>query len=781
MPEVASQPIPAELTNKLAQLSKTGVLGAPEVMHGGRFINWAEVKKVDDQLDNFSSFKARGAEIKGPKAKEKTAEEQLENWGTELKPKLNQPDAQQLREVTKIKVTSGDQSQETNLVDHLLKDEQIKTILLEGIQLGVVTEQDFKFMGVKLNQYKSADTVDLALPPLTRMQKAETISTILNKLGERNPQTLSLFADRINDVILGDKNVKQLGKMRSTGITVINALSAGAREELSKYILEQGYTPYSMEADTPEKKALADKLRRSVAAEVVDTVEEGGAKVPQGETPYFAKYKTEDELGNIKVMTVEEGRATEGAIPVAEYSARVDMLVAQGMTNAMIPPEFHLMIDSLEQKIQQTTDVEKQWELRHDVTKTKQKIYAAILNVYGVKGYEEDGEVYAQMKISGKEKQEILKMAKSIKESKRFESAESMTLFEANRFSLAEITSKVMGVPADKLDQIMQAFPIEGKTKLMRDELRNKHLSERMISEQVRDTLSEDFIAVLIDTVGRQKAGILKDPNTVASLKKFFLRTYDTEQSLIVKSKGKKLNGADIATELKIRNGGEMGLKGLKLLHQRSQTEQEYDMKEYMKALKESEDFRPEDLSAVIEQGTDKKGTDEAKAVRDLDAEKKANEEAQRLEDEKQKGIAEGIQAGIKTEEERQAKLKEYRDRTPLNSLNVKDIPDDTEGEVYVNELMQKLDHRDVTSDDINDEMNQLLDINPEFAGLFRGPLKKIKEIQLKKKDPSSFANYEELKKAKDIAQKWEAIPADDEDGIQDARLQFFVPHEEET
>lgn len=713
--------IPQDLSSNLAK----GTL--PDVIAKSN-INWTTVKKVDHAFDTIPPIKARGAEL--------------------VVDKDNFPSPDNMREATKIKVGE----KETNLVDHVLQDEQLRIILQEGMRLNILNEADFKNMGLEPKNFQKGETANLKIPGLNRLQKSEAISLVLQRLGESNSKTTSLFLDEASKLVLNTKNVKLLNEVGGTldNQDLINALATGGREELNKYIVEQGYEPFAIGEEAPLRRVMAKLVSK-------DYSKEGAARVLKETTPFFADHKD---------VKLEDGTVVE-KVGVPEYSALVDMRVAQAMTNSMMPPEFHLTVARIESKIAGTTDVSKVADLRHEITRTKQKAYMALMNVYGVKGFEEDGEAFQQYGFELKDQRDVLRMAKTIKESARFKETQNMTMFEANRYSLAEVASKVSGISINKLKGVVAALPIEQMVENSREQARANMVSENIVEDTVRGQLAESFIET-VSLLGK------KDLQLTASQKKslgdFFLRTYDTERSMLSgKGSLRNFSNADGPTKVKIGTpeAVNMGAKGLKLLFDRTITEQRYDFETYKKEL----------IEGAAEVQTPKTGTELQQGQMQVQAQ--ATEEAETARAEEEAAQIAKVDAQ-RIEAEKQEELTKYHRRSPSESLAVENIPNTSEGEVYVNELMQKIYQDEASSDEINDEMIRLLKINPEFAGLYRGPLKMVKEAALKKQDPVSFMVYEGLKKAKSIAQQWEAIPSYDADAIDFARSQFFVPHKEE-
>ncbi|MFA6532409.1 MAG: hypothetical protein WCT22_00250 [Patescibacteria group bacterium] len=601
----AQAPIPQALSSEVA---KAAVL--PDVLKHAP-IDWNRVKKVDQGLDNIPEIHARGAVIK--------VEEQA--------------DANDMRDGTKIKVGE----KETNLVDHVLQDEQLRVLMQEGMRLGIVTEADFKAIGVGPEMYLKGEKTGLKIPELDRLQKAEAINFLLSGLGNRNDRTSSLFLDEASKLILNPKDVKLLNEVGGVldNQDLLNALAAGGREELSKYIVETGYQPHSMAGkELRERRVLAKLVKKSYG-------KEGAGRILSDETPYFAESATVDSEGKLEKS------------PVAEYSGVVDLHIAQAMTNAMMPPEFHTTIAGLEKQVSMSRDVSEIADLQHQITQTRQKAYAALLNAFGVEGYQLDGKAMTDYGFGAQDQLDIDRMAKAIKESPRFKETQTMTMFEANRFSLVETTAKITGLNPDKLKGVIMALPIEQTVETLREQARANMVSEDGVESTVRKQLAGEFVRMIdsANTLGQgdiyfgrvtalEAANIQKlTADQRDQLERFFLNTYDTERSLIKKGH-KRFKEADAPTKMKIGTPEAInqGVKGLQLLFKRSISEAQYDYETYKKLVIEGAANPPEPVpGAVLEQGemknvADEKGkaqieADLAKAAEELDKQVKAAEE----------------------------------------------------------------------------------------------------------------------------------------------------------
>ena len=733
MPEA---PVPQALSSELAKAATL-----PDVLKHST-IDWVKVKKVDGMLDKIPEINTRGAKIE--------VNEQV--------------DAEKMRSATKIK--AGEK--ETNLVDFVTADEQLRIMLQEGQRLGLIKEQDFIDIGVKPELYKKGKTDELRLPTLGRLQKAEAISLILHRLGESNSLTTTKYLNEASKLMLDSNKVDFQGKGLFSELTLLNALAAGGREELSKYIIEQGYDPYSM-------KAGESQAQRRIMAKLVKEAygDDEVTKVLSGETPYF----------------VEQGGKPE-------YSAFIDMHVAQAITNVMIPPEVHVIIAKLEDQVRTASTVAEAQDLRHEITRTKQKVYAALLNAFNVKGYETDGEVYKKLGFTVGDQVEIARISQVIKERPSFKESQKMTMFEANRASLAQVGAEITGINVNIIRGITKPLPIEQTVETYREEARQAGVGEDLIESLVRNHMTDVFI----EAVGDANKDKVLDAKQKDLLKRFFLKTYDTERALIKKGQGhRRFSEADAPTKVKIGTPEAInqGIKGLDLLFRRSITEQQYDWDTYKRLVIEgAAQVEPQVPGAVLEQGLEKTAVDEAqvakaaeeKYAKDWDeahaenkakedaVAQKAQEEALAQEAEQEQAEQEAIQSAIDAEEKYQQERTEFLNRSVSESLSLKDISDPIQGEVYINELMQKIDQGVIESKEIQDEMNSILNIPKGSEGWFRGPIRLLKENSLKK-NPEKNKVYHQLKSALAMARYFEAIPMEDTDAVEEARKQFFVPH----
>jgi len=687
---MAEAPVPVDLSSNLA---KAGTL--PDVLKKST-IDWNRVKKVDGAFDTVPTIKARGAEL--------------------TLDKDNFPNADKMRKGTEISV--GDSK--TNLVDHVLQDEQLRVILQEGMRLNVLNEADFKGMGLEPKNFQKGEVAGLQIPGLNRLQKSEAISLILHRLGESNSRTTSQFLDEASKLILNPKDVTLLNKVGGTlsNQSLINALAAGGREELNKYIVEQGYQPFAMEDEQPLRRVMAKLVNE-------DYGDEGVTRVMKETTPFFADRKD---------VKLEDGTMVE-KVGVPEYSALIDMRVAQAMTNAMMPPEFHLTIARIESQIASTKDVAQAEDLRDAITRTKRNAYAALMNVYGVDGFQKDGTAYKSLEIGVDDQNEIMSMTQKIKESARFKETQDMTMFEANRASLAQITAEVTGLDPVKLQQITMAFPIEMTVESLREEARKNLLSEDVVEVDVKNKLSNSFILFVNEGFQKKNTGLR--PIEESLLKKFFLKTYDTERSML-SGKGSLRNFKDADAPTKVKIGSpeavNMGAKGLRLLFDRTVTEQRYDFETYKAMLiKGAAEVSVEKAGTVLEQGLDKKAVDnvairdEANAMNEAFDKRSATDEAlaeNKRRDEVDDAIAEdkARDEAIKVEEEAQRSKEAEADARRQELQNIQELH---EAEAAYNsrtieqslnyaagggdELSVKIQNGDVTSADINQAMDSLL------------------------------------------------------------------------
>lgn len=714
---MAETPVPQNLSSELSKAAKV-----PDVLKKAP-IQWERVKKADAALDKIPDIYKLGGKVT-------TDSEQI--------------DANNIRKATRIKAGN---EQETNLVDYVVQDEQLRVMLQEGMRLNILSEQDVTNMGIDYKNFQKGDRAGLGTPALDRLQKSEAIALILNKLAESSPKTATLYLTRASELIFTDK-IQLLSEGTLTNKTLINALAAGGREELSKYIVETGYQPHAIqEKDLRERRILAKLVKEAYG-------EEGITQVLTEQTPYFF-----DKEGTRAI----------------EYSANMDMVVAQAMTSAMVPAEVHLAIDQLEQSIAQAPTVAEKEDLRHELTRSKQRVYAALLNAKRVHGYEKDGEILKKVGFGVDDQNDILKLSALIKESNAFKEAENLSIVDANRKNLVQVAAEITGVNHGRLQKITDALPVEQAVEALREKYEGSITGEMALESFVRGELADNFL----DTVrGCLRLGARLSAGQKDQLRRFFLNSFDTERSLMRKFHTRFKN-SEHPTELKIgsKDAVEEGLKGLDLLFRRSITEQQYDWETYKKLVIEgAAEVKEQPPGAVLEQGLEKTKADEnmTKAKEEAYAEDKSRQEAKEAEEANTKAAAEA-------EEKAQQELTEFQNRKPSESVNKEDIEDTGQGEVYKNELFQKIDQGFVTSEDIQGEMNSMLNIPKGFEGLYRGPVRFFKELGLRK-NKATQENYKKLKEALILANQWEAIPNEDQGGaIEEFRHgHFLVPHEGE-
>jgi len=741
MPE-APPPVPQNISSELA---KAAVL--PEVLKNAP-IAWERVRKVDGMLDKIPEINARGGKIEVDK----------------------QVDAEKMRKSTKIKVGEKD----TNLVDYVTDDEQLRIMLQEGIRLnsGIITEQDLQDMHLVPKNFQRGEKAGLELPPLrSRLQKAEVISLILHRLGKANSTTTSQYLDEVSKLMFDRKKVDFQRKGVFSNLTLLNALAAGGREELSQYIVEQGYRPYALKPDE-------NLAQRQIMAKLVKEAygeEKGVSKILTGETPIVVDRK-------------------EGVL-VPEYSALIDIHVAKAITNVMMPAEFHVAIAGLENQVRTAGTVVEAQELRHRIGNIKRNVFAGLLNAFNVQGYETDGEVYRKLGFTVGDQVEIARISQVIKESRNFKEAQNLTMWEANRISLAQVAAEITGVNADKMRAIVLGIPIEEQNlENLRERGRSNLIGEDFVERNIREQISESFIQAVTKNAGEDLKRVLTDVDK-ALLKKFFLEMYDTERSLVKKAYT-IFKDADAPTKMKIGTPEAInqGIKGLDFLFRNSIREQQYDWETYKQLVIEgAAQAEIQVPGAVLEQGKAAeekyaKDWDEAHGInremdRRLSQEKAqaAEEEARQAEEEARQAEIAATEAAIKAEEKYQQERTEFLNRKPSESLVRENIQDFDQEETYVNELMQKIDQGVVGSEEILDEMNAILNIPKGSENMFRGPIRFIKEKGLK--DPAKKETYKQLKSALAIGRQFEAIPGDyntNRDEIEEARKQFFVPPKEE-
>src|SRR3990167_5136949 len=174
---MAETPIPQNLSSELSKARTT-----PDVLKKAP-IHWERVKKVDAALDKIPDIYKLGGKVT-------TDSEQI--------------DANDIRKGTKIKVGN---EQETNLVDYVLQDEQIRVMLQEGMRLNILSEQDIVNMGIDYKNFQKGDKAGLKTPTLDRLQKSEAIALVLNKLAESSPRTATNYLERTSELILDTKKV----------------------------------------------------------------------------------------------------------------------------------------------------------------------------------------------------------------------------------------------------------------------------------------------------------------------------------------------------------------------------------------------------------------------------------------------------------------------------------------------------------------------------------------------------------------------------------------------
>lgn len=681
MPEA---PVPVDLSSNLA---KAGRL--PDVLKNST-IDWNRVKKVDGAFDTVPTIKARGAEL--------------------TLDKDNFPNADKMRKGTEISV--GDNR--TNLVDHVLQDEQLRVMLQEGMRLNILNESDFKGMGLEPKNFQKGETAGLQIPGLSRLQKSEAISLILHRLGESNSRTTSQFLDEASKLILNPKDVALLNKVGGTlsNQSLINALAAGGREELNKYIVEQGYQPFAMEDEQPLRRVMAKLVNE-------DYSEEGVTRVMKETTPFFADRKD---------VKLEDGTVVE-KVGVPEYSALIDMRVAQAMTNAMMPPEFHLTIAKIESQIASTKDVGQAEDLRDAITRTKRNAYAALMNVYGVDGFQKDGTAYKALEIGVDDQNEIMSMTQKIKESARFKETQDMTMFEANRFTLSEVTAQLTGLNSGQLKDVIMALPIEQTVEALREAARKNMIGEDVVEVAVKNQLADSFIATLQDSFSNNiTPPEALNNNNVVLLKKFFLNTYDTERSMLSgKGSLKNFKNADAPTKVKIGSpeAVNMGAKGLRLLFDRTVTEQRYDFETYKGMLiKGAAEVSVEKAGAVLEQGQMKETADAtATALAEAEAEKVRLEqeaEAEKVRSEQAEKAARDLEMNL-LQSAHEAEVKEAAEKSAYNARTIEQSLNYAAGNG--DELSVKIQNGDVTSADIAQAMDSVLGLPHSmrhFAGARR-------------------------------------------------------------
>ena len=717
----------------------------PELVKGAP-IDWQKVKDLDNNLDNLPIIVARKAEI-APK-------------------QFFSPD--ELRQDTKMKL----KGKEHNLYDYASHPDQIRTMLQEGLRLGVISQTDFEERGIHAYIFRQGanEPIKLNLPELNKLQKADLITLLLLKVDKSNAETGNLFLDRLSSLIIDPKKVVSMhggeGEKGASfsNLDLLDVLTTAGREELSNYLLEQGYQPHSFPVGE------TDAQRRVVAKLVQMARGEPYKRVLSGETPYFVDKKRYNEA----TQEVE-------TIRVPEYSAKIDLLAAQGAYNVLLPPGYFVNLANLEAQAQAETDPAVKADLRHTIVEERQVAYAALLQVFGVKGYEKDGEVFGD--FSHEAQARILKMSEQIKKDRLYDESLGLTMYDANRRSLARLSAKILG-QANKnlLTALSNAIPMHTCLTELEEKYRGKNMSERVIRSIARQQLAQEYVEAAITLVEptlelREKRLSEQDK---ALLKTFFLRTFDTEMKL-TDTAHLRLEDKDDPRKLKYGTPQAIdhAVKGLDLLFRRTVTPDNPNYSSWQEYLQKMSDFRqtepteekPSVGGAEVKQGQQQEANEEAakKEAEQQAAEQKAQEDAQ-AEVEKQaaeqkaqedaKVEADRLAAEEKAKKEAEAKQKrseaaqkasETRKRKQEEELNAA-LELAKTPLARVETLIEKLGGLDraiakgrIGSADLEQAMEEILP-KPLGLKLFKKLTSKENLLRrLEKQDPEKFAKYQEF------------------------------------
>lgn len=601
----------------------------PELVKGAP-VDWQKVKNLDNNLDNLPIIVARKAEI-APK-------------------QFFSPD--ELRQDTKMKL----KGEENNLYDYASHPDQIKTMLQEGLRLGVINQADFEERGIHAYIFRQGanEPIKLNLPELNKLQKADLITLLLLKVDKSNAETGNLFLDRLSSLIIDPKKVVSMhggeGEKGASfsNLDLLDVLTTAGREELSNYLLEQGYQPHSFPVGE------TDAQRRVVAKLVQMARGEPYKRVLSGETPYFVDKKHYNE-------TTQEVETTR----VPEYSAKIDLLAAQGAYNVLLPENYFVNLANLEAQALAETDPAVRADLRQTIVEERQIAYAALLSVFGAKGYERDGEVFGD--FSHENQARILKMSEQIKKDRLYNESLNLTMYDANRRSLAKISAKILG-QGNKgiLTALSDAIPMHTRLTELEEKYRGKNMSERMIRSLARQQLAQEYVdaAIALTKPARQmNQETFNEPQTKelatgvveslaqpkqrlvteqdkALLKTFFLRTFDTEMKLTDTA---HLRLEDKDDPRKLRYGTTQALdhavKGLDLLFRRTVTPDNPNYSSWQEYLQKMSDFRqtepteekPSVGGAEVKQGQQQEANEKAaeEEAKKQAAEQKTQEDAQ--------------------------------------------------------------------------------------------------------------------------------------------------------
>lgn len=721
MAEVPSGVANPGLAHKLVAVENSHV---PDAL---KKVDFVRAKKVDDLLNKIPQIDARGAVIEG-------------------KPDFD--DASTLRESGKIKVGKKD----TNIVDYVSADEQIRTMLQEGMSLGVIEQADFKDMGIDIFKFNTGFNNKLEMlgrgEVLSNIQKAEAIGKLLSKAALRGSSTMKLFLDRINEKIILDPKVRLLGEGAVLSIpNLLNALVAAGNEQLDSFIIDSGYQPRAkVDVENEAMKSVMNKLVRPVSVKAT----EGGG---------FRR----------NIIEADKKRESTGK---EELSAVVDKDIAYTLEGVFLPTSFQRALDVLSERASKTTNAKDRANLLRKISLARQKGFAALLNGFGVVGYEEGGEKYDSFKMSPRDQMDVINMGKAIKENPQREEYMNMSVFDANRYSLTLVAADIADIPVSKLKDLTDAFPIETTVAAMRKSLRKSGLGDRFVDDFTRDQLAGDFINMVFDAkkahLGRKapKKGLISQAD-MHRLESFFLKTYDTERQLIVEG-AKRDNRDDHPAEMLVGDAVDHGVKFLDSAFSVIQKENEIKdgmrtWEEYIQTITESVKDSPEVNGAQLRQNQPLVEAENAKLE---------EEEVQRAEELHQKQeIDNAIKLG-KDEAERvrlegEERVKQAIEQAAYDTRSIEqslEIPNDE----YGNEAALKLHNGHTNSDEINKAMELTLGYHNGLR-LFRGLRTKIAEIGLKgiAGDPVRLEKYNKLKDLRD-----EALKVEERKRIEDQQAQ---------
>lgn len=707
MAEVPSGVANPGLAHKLVAVENSHV---PDAL---KKVDFARAKKVDDLLNKIPQIDARGAVIEG-------------------KPDFD--DANTLRESGKIKVGK----KETNIIDYVSADEQIRTLLQEGMRLNVVDEADFKDMGIDILRFTKGLENKLEMlgrgEVLTNIQKAEAIGKILNKASLRGPNTMKLFLDRMNQKIILDPKVSLLGEGAVLdNQDLLNALVAAGNEQLDSFIIDSGFQPRAqVDVENEAMESVMKKLVKKVSTEkgfkrnIVDAD------------------KTGETTGN------------------KELSAIIDKDIAYTLEGVLLPPKFQRALDVLNEKASKTTNAKDRAALLRKISLAHQKGYAALLNAFGVVGYEEatdegGGEIYKTFGMTPKDQLEVVNMGKAIRENPQMQEYMKMSVFDANRHSLTLLTSDIAGIPVSKLRDLTNAFPIETTVAAIRRDLANSGLGDRFVDDFARDRLAADFINMVYDAkkahLGRKapKTGLISQGD-MSQLRSFFLKTYDTERQLIVEG-AQRENRDDHPAEMLVGDALNHGVKFLDSAFHVIQKENETQegmktWEEYIQTITESAAQLKDVNGAQLRQNQPLVEAENAKLEELAVKQAEKLHQQQELDNAIKLGKEEAERVRLEGEANSQKAVERalYENRTVEQSLEVSD-------DTYGNEVALKIHNGDVTSEQINRAMERTLGYQNGLRFL-RGLRTKIAEVGLKgiAGDPVRLERYNKLKDLRDEA-----------------------------